>query len=98
MNDGVDAVERLLHGGGVADVAFDEDGATARDRLDSVENGAVGVGEIVEEHDVMAGSMSTTAVWEPMKPMPPVSRMFMSGSCEVKTGGAGAPSPEVVAL
>ena len=55
VNDGVDAVERLLHGGGVADVAFDEDGATARDRLDSVENGAVGVGEIVEEHDVMAG-------------------------------------------
>ena len=58
MDDGLYPVLRkhALQGGAIADIAFDEGGPFARDRLDAVEHRALAVAEVVEDQDFLPGA------------------------------------------
>ena len=55
VNHGINAFESGRHGNLVTNVAFNKSRTAAGDGFQAVEHGTVGVGEIVKEHDVVAG-------------------------------------------
>ena len=80
MKDAIDALDRFRHDGGVGNVALDELNPLA-ERLDIRE---VAGAEVVENADAIAAPVKASAMCDPMKPAPPVTRnwrVFISASC-----------------
>lgn len=95
MHDGIDAVRRedLMQDGAVLRIRLIERGALARDGLNLVDDRTGRIGQVVQNDDVVAASSSSTQVWLPMKPAPPVTRIFITIPPDLQCRGSGGMPP-----
>ena len=97
MHDGIDAVRRedLMQDGAVLRIRLIERGALARDGLDLVDDRTGRIGQVVQNDDVVARlkQLDAGVAGLPMKPAPPVTRIFITIPPDLQCRGSGGMPP-----